>query len=52
MEQTDQLDVHAYPTIKLYKNDGQNVKFQKKPRKMENMLEFLHENGIKPTVKK
>ena len=46
MDQVNALDVHAYPTIRLYKNDGKAIKFPRKPRKMENMLEFLHENGI------
>ena len=46
MDQINDLGVFAYPTIKLFKNDGKDVRFPRKPRKMENMLEFLKENGI------
>ena len=46
MEQIDDLGVHSYPTIKLFKNDGKDVKFPRKPKKMENLVEFLKENGV------
>ena len=46
MKYIDELKMDGVPAITLYKNDGKNTEFKKKPS-YQNFVQFLKDNGYK-----